>query len=64
MSAALKLRLEAYLEQERLSETKHEFCDGEMSAMSGASAAHNLMVGILYIPRGLRLLRLAFYAQN
>ena len=43
MSAVLKLTSQAYLEQERLSDTKHEFCNGEIFAMSGASAAHNLI---------------------
>ena len=43
MSAVLKLTPQAYLEQERQSETKHEFIDGEIFAMSGASFAHNLI---------------------
>jgi Uma2 family endonuclease len=32
-----------YLEFERKSESKHEFIDGEVFAMSGASRAHNLI---------------------
>ena len=32
-----------YLEFERKSETKHEFIDGEVFAMTGASRAHNLI---------------------
>jgi len=47
MSAVLKLTPQAYLEQERLSDTKHEYCNGEIFAMSGASAAHNLITGNL-----------------
>jgi Uma2 family endonuclease len=43
---------EEYLELERRSEEKHEFLDGEMFAMSGASADHNNIVwniaGILH----------------
>jgi Uma2 family endonuclease len=47
MSAVLKLTAQAYLEQERLSDTKHEFCNDEMFAMSGASFAHHSIVGNL-----------------
>jgi len=43
MSAVLRLSPQTYLEQERLSETKHEFCNGEVFAMSGASYAHNVI---------------------
>jgi len=32
-----------YLEFERKNETKHEFMDGEVFAMTGASRAHNLI---------------------
>ncbi|MBI5498355.1 MAG: Uma2 family endonuclease [Deltaproteobacteria bacterium] len=32
-----------YLEQERRSDTKHEFINGEILAMSGASARHNVI---------------------
>ncbi|MCP4661999.1 MAG: Uma2 family endonuclease [bacterium] len=43
---------EEYLAFERQSETKHEFLDGEIVAMSGASRAHGLIAwnlsGILY----------------
>jgi len=35
---------EEYLEFERNSEIKHEYFDGEIFAMSGASEAHNLIV--------------------
>ncbi len=47
MSAVLKPTGAEYLAQERRSATKHEFMDGETFAMSGASAAHNLIVGNL-----------------
>jgi Uma2 family endonuclease len=39
------LSLEAYLEQERTSQIKHEFVDGYVFAMSGASHAHILIEG-------------------
>jgi Uma2 family endonuclease len=44
MSAVPKLTPQAYLEQERLTEGKNEYIDGEIFAMSGASPAHNLIV--------------------
>ena len=47
MSALPKLYAQAYLEQERLSDTKHEFYNGDIFAMSGASFAHNLITGNL-----------------
>ncbi|MCP4701060.1 MAG: Uma2 family endonuclease [Gammaproteobacteria bacterium] len=47
MSAVLKPGPQAYLEKERLSETKNEYINGEIFAMSGASPAHNLIVGNL-----------------
>ncbi len=34
-----------YLEIERVSEIKHEFCRGAMFAMAGATRAHNLLSG-------------------
>ena len=36
---------EAYLAFERASAEKHEYYDGEVYAMTGASATHNLIVG-------------------
>lgn len=39
---------EEYLEFERQSETKHEYLNGEIFAMSGASERHNLIVGSTY----------------
>lgn len=44
MSALEKLSPQAYLEQERRSPRKHEFCNGEVFAMTGASPGHNLLV--------------------
>lgn len=38
-----KMTADEYLAFERASETKHEFRDGEIVAMSGASYAHNLV---------------------
>jgi Uma2 family endonuclease len=38
---------EEYLEAERRAETKHEYLDGQVFAMSGASLQHNLIVGNL-----------------
>lgn len=45
MSAAIKTKLspQEYLAQERLSDTKHEYMNGEIFAMSGGSFAHNLI---------------------
>ena len=45
MSAAYKTRYsrEQYLALERKSETKSEYCDGFIYAMSGASREHNLI---------------------
>ena len=37
-----------YLANEELSPSKHEFVDGVVYAMSGASSAHNLLAGFLY----------------
>lgn len=41
--------VEQYLEMERASEEKHEFLDGEIYLMSGASRNHNLVVGSTYV---------------
>lgn len=37
-----------YLQGELLAETKHEYLDGEVYAMSGASENHNLLAGNLF----------------
>jgi Uma2 family endonuclease len=47
MSAIPRIDERTYLEQERLSETKSEFIDGEVYAMTGASPAHNLVASNL-----------------
>jgi Uma2 family endonuclease len=38
-----------YLAFDRESEIKHEFIDGRVYAMSGASEAHNLIAGSIYV---------------
>jgi hypothetical protein len=45
MSAAAKSRLtpQEYLARERLAETKSEYYDGEVFAMSGGSRAHSVI---------------------
>ncbi len=43
--AAQTLTPEEYLAMERASLEKHEYCDGEVFAMAGASWEHNLIVG-------------------
>lgn len=50
MSAQTKKRwtVEEYLALERSSDEKHEFIDGEVYAMSGASLKHNRIVGSTY----------------
>lgn len=42
--ARQKMTVAEYLEMERASEEKHEFLDGEIYLMSGASLKHNLIV--------------------
>lgn len=44
-----------YLQQERLAERKHEYYQGEVTAMAGASYEHNLMVANLIRALGKRL---------
>lgn len=45
--AAKRYSVEDYLTLERASEIKHEFFDGEIFAMAGASESHNFIVGNL-----------------
>lgn len=40
---------EEYLEFEKTSEIRHEYIDGELYAMAGASKFHNIISGNLYI---------------
>jgi Uma2 family endonuclease len=50
---------EAYLQQETLAEEKHEYYDGEVLPVAGASINHNHIVGNLYF-----LLRLALKGMD
>lgn len=43
------LTVEAYLEGERHSEVRHEYFGGDVQAMAGASADHELMAGSLFV---------------
>jgi len=40
---------DAYMEMEMASPERHEYVDGEIFAMSGASSPHNLITGNLYM---------------
>lgn len=42
------MTVEAYLAFERNSETKHEYLAGDIFAMSGASAAHTIIMGNIF----------------
>lgn len=42
-----RVSVEEYLEMERVSEERHEYYDGEIFAMVGASLSHNLLVSAL-----------------
>lgn len=42
------LTLDQYLELERASPIKHEYCNGKAYAMAGTTDSHNLIVGNLY----------------
>jgi Uma2 family endonuclease len=43
-----RLTIQEYLALERQSETKNDYLDGEMFAMSGASREHNLVCGDIF----------------
>lgn len=43
-----KISVQEYLEGEKISPVKHEYIEGEVYAMAGASDAHNLIAGELY----------------
>jgi len=47
-AAVRRYTVEEYLALERASATKHEFYDGEIFAMAGASVPHNLVAGNLF----------------
>lgn len=42
-----------YLDGELYSNIKHEYIDGDVFAMSGASANHNLLAGNVFLALGL-----------
>lgn len=44
-----------YLEREKISETKHEYFDGEIFAMAGASRSHQRIISNLVIDIGTHL---------
>lgn len=46
--APLKITAETYLEQERQSQEKHEYHDGTIIPMSGASIPHTIICGNIY----------------
>ena len=48
---------EDYLAFEREAEIKHEYCNGQLYAMSGASRAHNLITGNIFAEIRLQLKR-------
>ena len=48
LARPVPIRVEAYLEGETLADIKHEYLDGEVVAMGGASARHGLVAGALY----------------
>lgn len=47
-SQKIPVSVEAYLEGEARAEIKHEYLAGELYAMTGASAPHNLIAGNLF----------------
>jgi Uma2 family endonuclease len=50
-----KISVEDYLEGEKFSPVRREYIEGEVYAMAGASDAHNLIAGDLYIALGIHL---------
>ena len=55
MVTVKRVSAQSYLENERVSPVKHEWYDGEVVAMSGASKAHNLIVSNLIVEMGIQL---------
>ncbi|MGI8556069.1 MAG: Uma2 family endonuclease, partial [Pyrinomonadaceae bacterium] len=43
-----KVSVEDYLEGEKISPVKHEYVEGEVFAMAGASDRHNLIAGDIF----------------
>ncbi len=66
MSPKTRLSAAEYLERERVAETKSEFFDGEMFAMTGASRNHNLIAGNIFagIHGQLRKAKCEVYASD
>jgi Uma2 family endonuclease len=52
-----RLTIQEYLAFERQSETRNEYLDGEIFAMTGASRAHNLIAGNIFREIGNQLRR-------
>ena len=50
-----KISVEDYLEGEKISPVRHEYIEGEVYAMAGASDTHNLIAGDIYIALGIHL---------
>ena len=48
LARPVPIRVEDYLEGETLTDIKHEYLDGEVVAMGGASARHGLVAGAFY----------------
>ena len=44
----MNVSVEQYLKEEELSDIRHEFVDGQVFAMTGASEAHNVIGGNLH----------------
>ena len=47
-----RLTIQEYLAFERQTETKNDYLDGEIFAMTGASREHNLIAGNVFGERG------------
>ncbi len=47
-----KLEFKEYVEGEELAEIKHEFVEGDIYAMTGASHKHNLLISALFLSLG------------
>jgi len=50
-----KISVEDYLKGEKISPVRHEYIEGEVYAMAGASDKHNLIAGDIYIALGIHL---------
>lgn len=54
-SMPLSLSVDEYLAGERLGDVRHEYCDGQLRAMAGASDIHNLIAGNIFAALHARL---------